>query len=421
MSDKSINSSRWVEVIRGDKTVLIRKKFNTDKEIKAWQPESKRFEVSDDEVKGLRLRVDPNNRKSWVWYYREDGKQHLKSLGEYPEVSLKLARKNLEAAKNKLAEGMYSAQDVPTTVNELAERFYQKRILPHRTRPDAVRQVLDHDILPELGKYSLLTITPIAVNRMIEIVVERGADVHAGKILAVTRQMFGYAVGMGYMDISPVQYQKKKDLSIKEATPRERVLSSDDIQAFWAAIDSAPRTSVPVRYALKILLLSGVRSNELRLAKWAHIDLDAKMWFIPEENSKTRSWTVPLSSHLITHFEALQAFSGGSEWVIPGKSGAVSDKVFNRAKQRLFEMGLLDIQPMTVHDLRRTLRTGLSTLGVQPHIAELCLNHSLGKVYSTYDREEFLSERMDALQQWGDRVDLIVNPRENVILMGQSA
>lgn len=427
MSDKGINSKRWMEVTRVkngvETTVKVRKKFNTDQELKAWKPESKRFEVSDAQTAGLRLRVDPNGKRSFVWYYRENRKQHLKVIGSYPETSLKDARSKLGSEKAKLSSQEHKAEDIPQTVRELAERFYEKRIVPHRKRPDVVRQILDHDILPAMGDITLLTVTPITVNRMIETVVNR-ADVHAGKVLAITKQMFGYGVGLGYMDVSPAHNQKPKDLGIKESKPRDRHLTADEIKEFWEALDDrSHRMSDPVRHALKILMLSGVRSNEIRLAKWKHINLDEGTWFIPAENSKTdAAWVVPLTSQLIDQFRALQSLSGASEWVVKSAgAGAITDKVFGRSVHRLFDNELLTCEKFTPHDLRRTLRTGLSVLKVDYIIAEKCLNHSLGKIEKTYNLDDTLEPRMEALQKWNDYIDLVVVERENVVMMDRSA
>ncbi len=78
---------------------------------------------------------------------------------------------------------------------------------------------------------------------------------------------------------------------------------------------------------------------------------------------------------------------------------------------------ILDIPPATPHDLRRTMRTHLTGLKVKSHVAEKCLNHSLGKVLETYDKNPMPKQRRKALEKWGSYVDLVVNPRENVTRM----
>lgn len=391
------------------------KTFTTDKQLANAKPKKDRYELADVGCQGLRVRIRPSGKKMFVWYARDaDKKRHVITLGEYPAVSLAEARTKLGKLKKKQIQGtLFNTGEAPKTVAELCADFFAERIVPHRTRPDVVKQIIGHDILPSIGKLKLDMITPLDINAMIRTVSKR-APTHAGKVLAIVKQMFAYAEGLGYIDRSPAYAQKPKDLGIVINTPRDRYLNSEEIALFWDALDKAPRMSDPVRTAFRILLLSGVRSGELRLAKWEHIDFDKRTWFVPEENSKTRAWTIPLSSHLIKQFRALQALSGGSEWVIAGKNGPVTDKVFGRAMKRLFEQGILEIDPATPHDLRRTLRSHLDDLDVDPHISEKCLNHSLGKIAETYNKNQMLPQRMEALEKWGDFVDLVVNPRENV-------
>jgi len=65
----------------------------------------------------------------------------------------------------------------------------------------------------------------------------------------------------------------------------------------------------------------------------------------------------------------------------------------------------LGIAPFTLHDLRRTCRTGLSRLGVPPHIAERVLNHAQERIAGTYDRFEYLAEKREALEKWARHLE----------------
>jgi integrase len=309
-----------------------------------------------------------------------------------------------------------------------------------RKRPDAVRQILDHDIIPVIGKKRIVSITTPTLTRVIDKVVDRGAKSHAGKVLATLKQLFKYAQVRGYTDISPAYPLNPGDLGVV-TNVRERALDTDEegeaqtelveIAAFWRALDKAPKLSPQIRYGAKILLLTGVRSGELRLARWEHIDLDNATWKIPASNTKNaKAWTVPLSPLVLNLFEKLQEAADGSPWVQPsfakeltgqftGKfigENPITDKALARAVKRLFSLkdakgnSLLPIEYFSPHDLRRTLRTHLSRLGVPVHIAEKCLNHSLGRLEQTYDRHTYIDERRDALNKWAAEVDLAVNP-----------
>ena len=410
--------------------------FTNDKQLRDRKPESKRYEISDAGCRGMRVRVEPTGSKAFIWYVRHEGKQQIVTIGTYPALSLAEARRDLDNLKQKHKDDTLfnTAHNTPKTVSDLCDEFYAGYIEKNRKRPDAVRQIYDHDVIPVIGNRKIKSIVASDINHLVKAVVNRGATVHAGKVLALVKQLFGYAVSMDYIEISPAASQKPAFLGIVNNVG-DRHLDAGEITAFWSALDKAPRMSDPVRVAFKVLLLSGVRSGELRLAKWADINFDKKEWFIPAENTKNnRGWTVPLSSHLIEQFRTLESFSGGSAWVFAGKQKAgekvatnpITDKVFGRAMRRLFELEIdgeriLTIPSASPHDLRRTMRTGLSQLKVEPYIAERCLNHSLGKILQTYDKNEMLPERLDALERWGDYVDLLVTDRENITLMKKQA
>jgi integrase len=337
------------------------------------------MEVGDPGCRGLRLRLEPSGRRLFVWYYRQDGKTRVLTLGQYGTaegcVSLKQARKLLERAKQRHAAGIDPGgpEGAPKTVGELCELFYERRILPHRRRPDEVRRVLDHDIIPALGTRKLAHLTAPMVATVVEGVVNRGAATHAGKSLAILKQMFRFAEARGYIDRSPAYALDRRDLGVVDRV-RDRWLASDEILAVWAAIDEAPRLSITVGVALKVLLLTGVRTGELLKARWEHLDMDARQWTIPRENTKTdEGWVVPLAPMVVDLFESLRGLRPDSPWVFAGTGdGPLDPKSLGHAARRL--RARMDIPEWRVHDFRRTVRTHLSDLGVPWHICELCLN-----------------------------------------------
>jgi integrase len=331
-------------------------------------------------------------------------------------------------------------------VKQLADLFYARRIVKQRKRPDAVRQILDHDVLPAIGNRRLNTITTVTLGRIVDDMVARGAKSHAGKALAIIKQMFDWAAGRGYIESSPAVSLKADNFGVETAT-RQRALDTDqhgeaqavltEIPILWEALDAAPRLSPQIRYGIKILLLTGVRSGELRQAEWKDIDLEKAEWVVPVANQKltlkqakqAKPWIVPLSPPVVELFEKLKAAAGTSNWVLPSRveGQPLTDKAMVRAITRLFELKdrngkpLLAIAHFTAHDLRRTLRTHLSRLRVPLHVCEKCLNHSLGKLEEIYGTHTFLEERREALERWADTVELAINPRDNItVLEGRS-
>lgn len=395
------------------------------------KPRDERYELADKACPGLRLRVTPAGRKSFVWYYNDDGKNRVLTLGAYGKgdncISLIEARKALATAKERHADGelVGAPADTPETVEALAEKFYECRI-KQRKVPEVVRRILDNDIIPRIGKKKLRTISTLTIGHMIEQVVARGAKTHAGSVLSVTKQMFRFAQARGFTDRNPADVLVKKDLGVVDNI-RERYLTAEEIPALWKTLDRYERLSEPTRIGLRILLLTGVRTNELLKARWAHIDLDKGEWFIPEQNSKTVAWTVPVVPQVRALFDALKEIADDfkSPWVMPGRTPdrPITDKVMARSLRRLFELKDKDgappltIEPCCPHDFRRTLRSHLDDFGIPPHVSEKCLNHSLGRIEKTYNRNTLLSQRREALQRWADYVDLLVTERTNVVVL----
>ena len=413
------------------------------------KPAASRYELRDTACPGLRVRVEPTGRVSFVWYYAHQGKTRVLTLGAYGEgegyLSLKDARKALEKAKGRHREGKRPGPDpdAPSTVAHLAEQFYADIIRDKRKRPEEARRILDVDIIPNLGARKLETLGAPDIRSVVRKVIKRGAETHAGKVLGLMKLMFSYAESNGIVERSPAYSLKAQYLGVVNNI-RSRALDVDEegnaqvrlteIPALWKALDAAPRLSAQIRCAIKLLLLTGVRSGELRLARWEHVDFDNALWRIPAINTKTgTAWSVPLSDMALALLRELETESEGGDWVLQSvpwsveHNAPITDKALARALKRLFELKdgkgkpLLAIEPFVPHDLRRTLRTHLSRLGVAPHIAEKCLNHSLGRIERTYDRHTYQDEHREALQRWADAIDLAIHPRENVVELGRSA
>lgn len=423
----------------------------TDLRLKKLQPQAKDYDCRDEGCPGLALRVSPAGKKTFRWTFRDlNGKHRVKTLGTYPtEIGLAEARAKLEEVKAHHQQDRENGtqDEIVATVADLAELFYKRRILKTRKRPEEARAVLDKDIIPKLGKLKLQP-EPKAptIGGMIAGVVERGAPVHAGKVLDLTRQLFDFAVALGYMTRNPAAVLKGTDLGVEDYTPRDRSLTAEEIRTFWQGLDQVPRLDIRTKLGFKLLLLTGVRSQELRLAKWDDLQLDGKepVWVIPVASQKlsprqaktAKDFIIPLTPQVVALFKQLEAVRlRDNPWVLgseDAESGHYSDKVFGRALRRLFdktvkddqgrEVPLFDMEPATPHDLRRTMRTQLGeVLKVEPHIAERCLNHSLGKLTATYDTGAYLEQRREAMTRWADQVDLYVDRPENVLLLRGAA
>ena len=209
----------------------------TDAFIKHLKPQDKQYEIPDKACSGLCIRVGASGKKSFTWYYREaeTNKRKMMTFGRYgngdDQLSLSKAREELEAAKIKLEAGeLHTIKTaVPKTVSELCEVFYKDRILPHRRSPEAVKQVIDHDIIPTIGNKNITTLSTVAVVACVQVVVKRGATTHAGKVTAILKQLFKFAEGRGYIDRSPAYALDKKDLGVVSVVC-ERWLKANELK-----------------------------------------------------------------------------------------------------------------------------------------------------------------------------------------------
>lgn len=313
------------------------------------------------------------------------------------------------------------AQRETNTVGKLVTEWYTNYALKNRKKPQQIKQQIDADIIPTLGHFQLDAIETIDITKALDKIVKRGAHIHANRVLSTIKQAFKYGKSRGSIKHNPAADIRAKDIGGKEK-PRERVLNMDEIKKLWLFLDSDGCYMTPqLRYAIKIMLLTGVRTSELRLAKWHEFNLDESLWVIPAQNSKTdKVHKVHLSTQVKSLLTKLKGFER-SEYVIVSAipTQALSENALARAIKRI--QARLSIAQWTAHDLRRTFATQLGeTLRVDPVVIEKCLGHKMPKIMETYNKNEMLPERKDALDKWGQYVESLVK-NSNVVAIKQVA
>jgi integrase len=185
---------------------------------------------------------------------------------------------------------------------------------------------------------------------------------------------------------------------------RERVLTSDELRAAWNVLDVEPFGD-----AVRLILWTAARHGEAAGAEWAEIDLRARLWTVPADRTKTAtSHRVPLSSPAVAMLTARRTADPTGKWIFPSRRAAIGplkslQSTVTRVQVRSHTSG------WTVHDLRRTARTGLSSIGVRPEIGEFCLGHKVGGIRGVYDRFEPLAEAASALEAWARRLASIAS------------
>jgi integrase len=378
----------------------------------------------------LLVRNKRGDETSRTWVHRikyQKGDTYL-AVGHFPDTPLTDARTAVQAQREMLAKGIDPRRASPRrrrvkasetspsapgankhSIEFLAHEFLERHVKPNRKQPAYVKRILDRDILSEWRGRDARTIKPREVIELLDGIVARGSPVMANRTAGVVSQMFLYGVHRAIVESNPVQLLY--DPGGKESA-RDRCLTDDELKALLANPKDATRFE-RLSHVIVILLLTGQRRGELALARWINIDFAEKTWRIPDMDSKTgKGHTVPLSDWAVREFEALQRLAKHARHVLPNEAadGPADPKLLTRGVARCqARMNKLGIAAFTLHDLRRTCRTGLARLKIAPHIAERVLNHAQEKIPGTYDTHDYLEEKRDALDKWSHHLSAITH------------
>jgi integrase len=262
--------------------------------------------------------------------------------------------------------------------------------------------MLRRDVLPEWRGRDARTIKPREVIELLDKIVARGKPIMANRTAALLGQLFKFGIHRAIVETTPVQLLMRPGGKEK---PKQRTLSDEELKAFLGDPVKATRLR-RLAHVIQILLLTGQRRGELAGARWRDVILKGKTptWTIPAENSKNgREHVVPLSTWAANEFRLLKKAAGHSHWVLPAKDKAqpLEAKLLTRGVAKCQpRFKALGVAPFTLHDLRRTCRTGLARLKIEPHIAERVLGHAQERITATYDTHAYLEEKRAALEKW---------------------
>lgn len=388
----------------------------TDVQLKAWVKAGAPIAGKADGG-GLTFTLSKAGTAAWVLRYRYGGRQMEYSIGRYPGLPLSEARAIAADLRKRVQQGediavvkqdkkakavagkvkaLMQADTVKALVDEWLERALQE---PYRTR---TASIFKHYVLPEIGALSPEQVKPFHIDHVLRQTVKAGAPTVANDLLRHLKRLFMYARKRQIVSDNPAQDFDLSDAGGKEVA-RSRVLGIAEIGKFLTAMKECETLGRDNELAFRLLLLLGVRKGEMVSAAWAEFDLDAGLWHLPADRSKTKAKiTIPLPPLAVGWLRELEVRAAGYPWVFPARrigsrrQGHISTDTLNAALSRVEHK----LEPFTVHDLRRTVRTQLAALGVAPHIAERVLNHKVRGVEGIYDRHDYLEERRQALEQW---------------------
>jgi integrase len=283
-----------------------------------------------------------------------------------------------------------------------------------------VERELRREFIDRWGDRPITDITQHDVVAVIDEAVDREAPYQAHNLLGHVRTLFNWAIGRGVygLERSPCDRLKPKQV-IGEKKARKRILSDAEAKALWLAADA---TGYPYGPLFQLLLVTGQRKSEVAEARWSEFDLEKREWTIPAERMKAEAaHLVPLSDEAVKILRDLPRFNRG-DCLFSTTFGTKPVNGFSRAKEILDREMAARLPsgpaPFVIHDIRRTMRTGLSALPVPDIVRELVIAHTQKGLHKVYDLHAYRDEKRHALDLWAARVRSIVEPPPaNVIPM----
>jgi integrase len=349
---------------------------------------------------GVRVRRLDSGKiaRSYVYQYKVGGAHHRTRLGHVGGITAKQARELAQGYAIKLKSGINPAEEqramqarsTALTLNQVVPISDCDGHHPQGKHP-AIGAPISAGMAREVRRSSLDEITPREAAAYLATITGAAAANRAGFSLSA---LYVWARKRHLCSNNPVSDVEKR----KQNDPRDRVLSDKEIVAIWQATAGSDDHDQIVR----LILLTGCRKNEIAQLSWNEVDLEAGTLLVSKERSKNRV------AHLLPLVEKAKA-------ILQARSRA-GDKVFgagNGFSSFSYARAFLDqrlhlTENWQLRDLRRTVRSGLSRLGVQPHVAEAVINHVPPKLIRTYDRYSYINEKREALERWENHIKVLI-------------
>ena len=389
----------------------------TDKALGTAKTGLKPRSISD--AGGLSVLIQPNGAKWWRFRYRFGGKPKLLSLGVYPAVSLKEARRRRDEYRQLVANGVNpsdqrkatpagTVDDTSDSFESVAREWFPKQ-LPGWSEGHArtVEYRLSKFVYPVIGKRSMKAVTAQAILAMLKPIEEQEKYETARRVLIVCEQVCDYAIATGRIAHNPAVAVTP---ALTQAPPSKHfaaMTDPKDIGPFLRKLHGYAGSWV-VMSALRLAPLVFVRPGELRKAKWEDIDLDAAepQWAYRVSKTNTNH-IVPLSEQAVAILRALHPHTSHQPFVFPGpRNGRPMSENALAAAMRTMD---IPKETMSTHGFRAMARTCLDEqLHFPPHLIEHQLAHRVRDLQGrSYNRTQHIAERRDMMQKWAGWLDAL--------------
>lgn len=382
-----------------------------DMQIRRAKPEAKAYTLGDGQ--GLSLLIEPNGSKSWRFRYRYAGKPKMISLGVYPTITLADARSRRDDARKLVAEGKNPSEvrkEQKIALQTESENAFEKIATEWHQMKSAkwsagyasdIMEAFQNDIFPYVGTRPIGEIKPLELLNVLRKIEKRGALEKMRKVRQRCSEVFRYAIATGRAEFNPAA-----DLSSALEVHQSNhfpFLKADELPGFLRALDSYTGSRL-VQIATKLLIITGVRTIELRAALWSEFDLGNAIWEIPAERMKMRrSHLVPLSTQALDLLNELKIMTGNYRYVFPGRNDPnkpMSEASINQVIKRIGYGG-----KVTGHGFRHTLSTILHEEGYSTAWIEMQLAHTdKNKIRGTYNHAYYLDKRREMMNWYSNYI-----------------
>jgi integrase len=421
------------------------RKTLTDRLLRSLRPRANHYDIMDGIIPSLGVRVLKSGKVTFTLHGRFPDNPHFtrRALGLYGELTLLQAREKAREWLKLIEQGVdpqahqeqqrrAAERERQNTFAAVAEDFIRDK-LPGERKGREVERDIRREFIPVWGKRPITQISSRDVREVIRAKAQ-SAKPQARNLLGYVKRLFAWAVDQDCygLEDSPAAALKPSKI-VGDKVSGDRILSDLELFALWRA---AERTPYPVGPVYKLLMLTGLRLNEVADAHWAEFDPAGKLWVIPKErmkgkNGKARAHTVPLTEDLLALLGKLPRFGHG-DFLFSTTAGISSVWMSSKVKARMDARMLRTLRtlarrrgedPAKVqlsdwinHDIRRTVRSNLSRLKVTEEAREAVMAHVRPGIKGSYDLHDYFDEKREALELWAARLKAIVGrPRPNVV------
>lgn len=383
----------------------------TDTKVRSEKATTKTITLNDGG--GLQLEINPKGSKLWRLRCTINGKRTRLSIGEYPSISLKSARTKREELKEQIANGIdprIKEYEEDTQENKSFQEMVHLYLEHYRADRNekywqGVESLFIRDAIPVIGAIPIDQITAKQIIPIVMSVQDRGAMESGKRLFTQIGKVFKFAVSHGEADRNPCA-DIDSSMVLQKPTGRNYPTITDPVE-IGKLINSIHRYTgwTMVRLGLLFLIYSAIRPGNVRLAEWDEIDWDKRQWIIPGNKMKTGDeHIVPLSNQLFDILKQAKLLNHGGKYIFYSNrnpNSPMSDVTLGKALRTTIGYSNDKIVPHGFRAMFSTIAHEYSNFPTE--VIEVQLAHKVGsKVSQAYNRAQYLAQRKELVQWWGD-------------------